>query len=607
MPIPNDSMVYSGLGLATAAPPSLVEGQAAILSVDLSGNLRTSGGGGGGGGTSSTFGSPFPTTGTAAGAIGSTGNMAGLNLDSSGNLKVSVTGAGSGGTSAVDESTFTAGTSALTPSGGVYNDGLTAITTGQQGETRITPNRAEHVNLRNNGGTEVGTLANALRIDPVGTTTQPISGTVTTTPPNHASTNVDQIGGVAIALGQTTMSASVPVAIASNQSALPVTGTFFQTTQPVSLASLPSLAAGSANIGGVELIDSAGTNKATISAAGAIKVDGSAATQPISGTVTANAGTGTFNIQSNASVNLAQVSGSSVATAATGIAKVGVTDGTGNAITSTSNALDVNIKSGGGSGFSVTDEAAWTAGTSAMVPAGGVFNDSATALSSGQEGTLRATANRGLHSNLRNSSGTEIATSSNPVRVDPTGTTSQPVSGTVTANAGTGNFATNLAQVAGATVSTGHGTAAGSIRVELPTDGTGLVNAAQSGSWTVAVSGTPTVTQTPATSGGCSEYSGSIGSTATAIKASAGQIYGYHIYNSNSTVVYVQIFDLASGSVTVGTSTPKMSLGIPPSSGATFALDSGIAFATAITFACTTTRSGSTNPSNTVDVNFSYK
>jgi len=38
-------------------------------------------------------------------------------------------------------------------------------------------------------------------------------------------------------LGQTTMTASLPVAIASNQSSLAVTGTFYQTTQPVSIAS----------------------------------------------------------------------------------------------------------------------------------------------------------------------------------------------------------------------------------------------------------------------------------------------------------------------------------------------------------------------------------
>lgn len=44
----------------------------------------------------------------------------------------------------------------------------------------------------------------------------------------------------------------------------------------------------------------------------AVKVDGSAVTQPISGTVTANAGTGTFNIQSNASINVSQIGGTAV-------------------------------------------------------------------------------------------------------------------------------------------------------------------------------------------------------------------------------------------------------------------------------------------------------
>lgn len=44
--------------------------------------------------------------------------------------------------------------------------------------------------------------------------------------------------------------------------------------------------------------------------------------------------------------NLAQVAGATVATAASGIQKVGLTDGSGTAITSTGAALDVNIKSG---------------------------------------------------------------------------------------------------------------------------------------------------------------------------------------------------------------------------------------------------------------------
>lgn len=43
------------------------------------------------------------------------------------------------------------------------------------------------------------------------------------------------------------------------------------------------------------------------------------------------------------------------------------------------------------------------------------------------------------------------------------------------------NASVNLNQVAGSAVNTGHGTAAGSIRVELPTDGTGIVGVASSG------------------------------------------------------------------------------------------------------------------------------
>jgi hypothetical protein len=57
------------------------------------------------------------------------------------------------------------------------------------------------------------------------------------------------IGGLPAALGQTNSAGSFPVVIANNQSAIAVTGTFFQGTQPVSLASLPALAAGTAGIG----------------------------------------------------------------------------------------------------------------------------------------------------------------------------------------------------------------------------------------------------------------------------------------------------------------------------------------------------------------------
>lgn len=62
----------------------------------------------------------------------------------------------------------------------------------------------------------------------------------------------------------------------------------------------------------------------------------------------------------------------------------------------------------GGSGVSIVDAAAWTTAVSVMVPAGGVFNDSATALSSGTQGTARLTAQRAQHVTLRNIANTAM-------------------------------------------------------------------------------------------------------------------------------------------------------------------------------------------------------
>lgn len=55
-------------------------------------------------------------------------------------------------------------------------------------------------------------------------------------------------------LGQKNKAGSLGVTLASDEDALPVTGTFFQTTQPVSVASLPALAAGTNNIGDVDVL-----------------------------------------------------------------------------------------------------------------------------------------------------------------------------------------------------------------------------------------------------------------------------------------------------------------------------------------------------------------
>jgi hypothetical protein len=135
-------------------------------------------------------------------------------------------------------------------------------------------------------GTNVlGTASHPLRIDPTGTTTQP--------------TNLLQVGGSSIALGQTTMSASLPVAIASNQSNLPNNITQIVGATPSASNSLPvQISTGSAFVSAANplpvTIDpaAAGTPKNYYTASTAVAV-GSSVTQS-----TTVAGTTGFYLQS---------------------------------------------------------------------------------------------------------------------------------------------------------------------------------------------------------------------------------------------------------------------------------------------------------------------
>ncbi len=144
------------------------------------------------------------------------------------------------------------------------------------------------------------------------------------------------------------------------------------------------------------------------------------ATQPVSGTVTANAGTGNFTVVQPTGTNLHIVCDSGCSSSA---------------------------------GFS--DNNAFTFGTTAINPIGGVLDDTATnAATENSAAVARITAQKALHMNLRNNSGTEIGTAGAPIRTDPTGSTTQPVSGTVSITA---NSAVNVAQMNGVATSMGVG------------------------------------------------------------------------------------------------------------------------------------------------------
>lgn len=82
--------------------------------------------------------------------------------------------------------------------------------------------------------------------------------------------------------------------------------------------------------------------------------------------------------------------------------------------------------------------------------------------------------------------------------------------------------------------------------------------------------------------------------TAQAARVVGGTIDYLHVINPNAADAYLQLFDAATGSVTVGTTTPRQSY-LVPANGA-FEVKLGLHFNTAITYACTTTATGNGDP-----------
>lgn len=100
-----------------------------------------------------------------------------------------------------------------------------------------------------------------------------------------------------------------------------------------------------------------------------------------------------------------------------------------------------------------------------------------------------------------------------------------------------------------------------------------------------------------------------LSTTVTAIKSSAaGQLGMLQCGNTNASEEYVQVFDVATaGGVTLGSTTPKLSIPIPAtnSDGFTLAL-TGFQFANGIQIAATTTATGSSAPGTALDCNAGF-
>lgn len=98
-----------------------------------------------------------------------------------------------------------------------------------------------------------------------------------------------------------------------------------------------------------------------------------------------------------------------------------------------------------------------------------------------------------------------------------------------------------------------------------------------------------------------------IDNTAQACKTSAGNLYGYHIQNPNSSDAWVQFYNAAAADVTVGTTTPKLSLVVPANGAIEHIGPIPVEFSTAITYAATTTAAGGTDPTTGLVGNLFYR
>lgn len=200
--------------------------------------------------------------------------------------------------------------------------------------------------------------------------------------------------------------------------------------------------------------------------------------------------------------------------------------------------------------------------------------------------------------------------------------TALPISGTVTATQAT---AANLnATVVGTGTFAVQADQSGTWNIDTLTTITNAVTVSQSTATSLkaqaenyqggsAVSNTNPlyVTAIATNANGYSVAAGSIGNTVTNIGTlsppAPGIVAGWYIYNPNPSIAYVQFFNLQASAVSLGSTAPFYSIGIPGFSAANLMSPTGITHNIAISIAVTTTRAGSTNVASTVDYNIFYK
>lgn len=276
---------------------------------------------------------------------------------------------------------------------------------------------------------------------------------------------------------------------------------------------------------------------------------------------------------------------------------------------------------GGGDGTSIVDDAAFTPGVSRLTPAGGTYRSTRDTINDGDAGAFAVTASRALYTTIETPNGDSAMDDTNDaVKVN------------IVAGAGSGGTSSNFGAAlpsAGTAAGFDDGTNMEAARVYDTDSGAGseftlgvsLRKTESGGSVELGTladpvrvdpTGTTTqpVTTLPATSGGLSTFHlvSAASTNATNVKASAGQLYGWYIYNSNAAARKVALHNDA-GTPTAGASV-FFSIMIPPYSAANVLGSNGIVFSTgiAITTVTEVADNGTTGVgANDLIINLFYK
>ena len=416
----------------------------------------------------------------------------------------------------------------------------------------------------------------------------------------------------------------------SGATALPVTGTFWQTTQPVSIASLPALAAGANTIGAVTQasgpwtvnqtqINGAAANTGTgASSAGTARVavstdsPGGALANPgyqyltdgtntvsVKPASTAAAATDKslvvqINPQQVPPVSLSRINGSATVTSATGVQEVGIVGHAGVAV-------DATVAPG--------------AAPTNMIVGGLQYNSSAPTLGSGQTAGLQGDSSGNLKVNV--ASLPALASGANTIgKVDLLGTSGAPMD----VAEGGATAAANALQMgcvynaSAPTLTSGYGGA-----VQCDSNGRQLVtvaNANANGQQTMTNSSPVVIASNQSaipvnpqlqTAHGLTKVV-AIGVTNSGVSIFSGQhqLMKVDCDNNNAALTYLQMFDATAG-VTVGATAPSDFKPLQPSSGGGWMASlAGPQYATGLIVAATTGPTNGVASTNAVNCSFFY-